>query len=303
MNRKLFVIILNYNGCQDTLDCIESVLASDYKDLVIVVVDNASTDNSYDVFSEKLSGEVVLLRSEKNIGYAGGNNIGIRYAQENRADYICVLNNDTVVLPNTFSKCISILEENPNAGFVGPVILEYSENIVQSTGGNIYIQKGEVTLNNNGKSIVQLPPQLPCDYIGGACILLRASLLDQVGLIPEAYFLFFEETEWCYKAKQSGLQNLCVPDAYVRHKGSASIDAIDGLHTYLMERNRVAFVRRNIGSPLRFFVYLLYQFLKTLYRAVFRDPLHWHYLRYQKDGALCLLDKKRFPFIVIKEEQ
>lgn len=302
MNPTLYVIILNYNGCQDTLDCVESVLACDYTDLVTVVVDNASTDNSYGVLSKKLPREVVLLHSEKNIGYAGGNNIGIRYAQEQGADYICVLNNDTVVLPDAFSKCVSYLEENPQAGFVGPVILEYDKkDTVQSTGGNIYIKKGEVTLNNNGQHIDQLPEQLPCDYIGGACILLRTSLLEQVGYIPEAYFLFFEETEWCYKAKQAGLRNFCIPGAYVRHKGSVSIDAIDGLHAYLMERNRVAFVRRNIGSRIGFIAYLAYQFLKTLYRAVFRDRRHWRYLYYQLDGMLSRVDKKRFPFIVIRE--
>lgn len=302
MQPKLFVIILNYNGCQDTLDCVESVLRCDYKNLVTVVVDNASTDGSYPVFLGKLPAEVVLLRSETNIGYAGGNNIGIRYAQEQGAEYICVLNNDTVIHGDAFSKCVSFLQENPQAGFVGPVILEFHEDTVQSTGGDIHIRKGDVTLNNNGKLPSQLPDRIPCDYIGGACILMRTSLLDQVGLIPECYFLFFEETEWCFRAQQAGWENQCIPGAYVRHKGSASIDAIDGLHAYLMERNRVAFVRRNIGSKARFCLYLAYQLAKTLYRAIFRDRIYWRYLRYQVHGATNRIDKKRFPFIVIKDK-
>lgn len=301
MEQKLFVIILNYNGWQDTLECVQSVENCEYEDLVTVVVDNASTDGSYEILLDRLSPNVVLLRSETNIGYAGGNNIGIRYAQENGADFICVLNNDTVVEAAAFSKCVAFLKKEPKAGFVGPVIMEYRGDVVQSTGGDIYIQKGEVTLNNNGRLPSELPERIPCDYIGGACILFRTSLLDTVGLIPECYFLFFEETEWCCRAKRAGYENICISGAYVRHKGSASIDAVDGLHSYLMEHNRVVFVRRNIGNTARYVLYLLYQITKTIYRAAFKDRINWRYLRYQMDGALNKVDTKRFPFIVIKD--
>ncbi|MBR4109664.1 MAG: glycosyltransferase family 2 protein [Oscillospiraceae bacterium] len=301
MHHKLFVIILNYNGWQDTLDCVQSVQHSNYSDTNIVVVDNASTDGSFDILKQELSSDVILLHSDKNIGYAGGNNIGIRYAVEQGAEYLCILNNDTVIAPDAFTKCIDLLDRDPSIGFTGPLVMEFDRESVQSTGGNIYIQKGNVTLNNNGKRPSELPQEVPCDYIGGACILLRASLLEEIGVIPEAYFLFFEETEWCYRAQLAGYRNVCLTDAQVRHKGSASIDVINGLHAYLMERNRVAFVKRNINSKARYLLYLMYQFVKTVYRALFKNKVYWSYLKYQLDGALQRIDTERFPFIVIKD--
>lgn len=301
MTESVYVIILNYNGYDDTIECVKSVEDSDYPNKKIIVVDNASKDESYDVLSKSLNKNVVLLKSDVNIGYAGGNNIGIKYALEDGADYICVLNNDTIVKSDMLTKCVEELKKDETIAFIGPAIMEFNEDVVQSTGGDVNIKIGEVTLNNHGTHLNELSDKLECDYIGGACMVFKASIIKNLGMIPENYFLFFEETEWCYRAKRRGLKNVCITTTSLRHKGSASIDVIQGLHGYLMERNRVVFVKRNIGNVGMFLLYLVYQFMLDVYRAIFKDKAYWKYINYHFDGILGKVDYKSFPFIVIKD--
>lgn len=301
MCKKIFTIILNYNGYIDTLECVKSVKKSNYDNITTVVIDNASTDDSYYHLEKELGNEVVLLKTEKNLGYAGGNNIGIQYALDNNADYICVLNNDTLVEEDSIYNCMRELEEDETIGFLGPTVMEYDKDVIQSTGGDIAIQKGVVTLNNHGKKIQDVELAMSCDYIGGACIMCRSSLIKEIGLIPENYFLFFEETEWCYIAKQKGYHNICVSNSKIKHKGSASIDVVGGLHEYLMERNRVVFVKRNSGSKALYCKYLIFQLVKDIYYAICRDKKYWQFIRYHMDGVMDKIDYKKYPFIVIKD--
>lgn len=301
MTDSIYVIILNYNGYEDTLECVKSVEKSDYPNVKIVVIDNASQNDSYNVLRKSLNPNVVLMKTEKNIGYAGGNNIGIKYAMDDGADYICVLNNDTIVKEDIFTKCLEELKRDVDISFISPVVLEFNQDIVQSTGGDINIKTGNVTLNNNGARLNELASKLECDYIGGACMMFRTEIIDQIGMIPENYFLFFEETEWCYKAKKMGMKNVCITTTYLRHKGSASINAIHGLHGYLMERNRVVFVRRNSKSFFEYGRFVLYQFIRDLYRGLVKDRAYFHHVKYHLDGVLNRVDYKKFPFIVIRD--
>lgn len=304
--KSIYTIILNYNNLSDTCECIDSLNQLDYScdyDYKIVLVDNFSNDGSYEKLQELYSDRITIIRTENNLGYAGGNNVGIRYSIKENADYICILNNDTVVTENFYLECVGLLNESDDIAFVSPVIEEYDIDVVQSTGGDIIIQKGLVTLKNNNVKRESLSGIIQCDYVGGACMLFKASLINIIGEIPENYFLFFEETEWCYKAKKCGLNNYCVTSTMVKHKGSASIDSIGGLHSYLMERNRIVFIKRNASSNMLIARAVIYLVLKYIKWGICKDKKYFRYLEYIKDGLFNIVDYKKYPFIVIRESE
>ena len=297
--KLICTVILNYNNYDDTKECIDSIIrmqfSSDYTNK-IVLIDNCSTDESgerlYHLYGEK----IVYLKSDFNCGYAAGNNIGIRYSVEQGANYICVLNNDTVAFENCILPCVEYLEEYPNTGFIGPLIENYDDAMVQSTGGDIFWRKGSIIVKNQGVSKGNLPKEIESDYIGGACLIFRSNLIEKIGFIPEDYFLFFEETEWCWKAKKNGMRNVCLTSVSIRHKGSASIDAISGLHAYLMERNRVIFLRKNAPDFITYIRAIMFLIIKYIKKGIFENKEYFNYLKYMRDGLNNTVDSK-YPFI------
>lgn len=298
---SIFIIILNYNNFEDTYQCVCSAQAAkvDGYDTHIILVDNHSNDNSYYRLKKEFNNDIVILQTYKNIGYAGGNNVGIKYAIENNADYLCILNNDVVVETNFLKECLKYLQKDSNIAFISPVIEEYCEDTVQSTGGDIIMSKGLIKIKNHGMKRNELEEEIECDYVGGACMVMRASLLNEIDLLPENYFLFFEETEWCYKAKLIGYRNICISSTFVRHKGSATIDKINGLHAYLMERNRVVFLKRNSSSMIRCLGAIGYLFVKYIYWGIKKDYNYFKYISYMCDGIFNRVNLYRYPFVVV----
>lgn len=300
--KKIFLVILNYNGWQDTIDCVRSLDKLGPNEFEVVIVDNASTDNSYSILKKAInSSNVVIIRNKINLGYAGGNNMGITYALAQGADFICILNNDTLVEDDFISPCIQILEADATVAFVGPAIVNIHNDLIQSTGGDIFINRAIGTQKNNNKSLKDIPEMIECGYIGGACLLFRADMIDILGLIPESYFLFYEETEWCYQAKRKGYRNLCLGNVMIRHKGSVSIKKTTGLNEYLLNRNRIVFLRRN--HPIKAFAFAIYIVLCVkAFLSIYKYGLsRLEYIRYYTDGWLKKVDCRRYPFIVVKE--
>lgn len=300
--RRVGIIILNYNNFMDTILCIESIEKINYSNFFIIIVDNNSKDESVNKITkfikDRHSYNIELLTLNQNIGYAGGNNAGIRVALEKNADYICVLNNDTIVSSQFLKILIDFMEEDNHIGICGPCILEYDEkDIVQSAGGNINFLSGNVNPLYNGKKIDDLPKEIMCDYVGGACLIVSKDVLNNIGLIPEDYFLFFEETDWCYQAKRSGYNIVCKTDAMIWHKGSASIRKISGLSEYLMERNRMYFIKKN-SNFVNITISYIYLSVRAIYRGVRQDRRYFKYIRYYFHGLTNAI-MKEYDFISI----
>lgn len=291
---KVFVIILNYNGWKDTVDCINSfeknIDTAEYE-YQITVIDNNSTDDSFEKLKELLAPDIILIKTDHNGGYAYGNNIGIKYAAEHGADYLCILNNDTIITDDFFPDIIELLKKDPTIAFAGPMLVNNTDDLVQSTGGRVSIVKGKSYELNKKLDYHSIPSDIfYCDIIFGAAMLFRADIINAVGLIPEEYFLFYEETEWCYKARKSGYKNACVTTKKIRHKGSASLKNMNKMQVYLMERNRTLFVKRN-GSLPQFIAFLVYDFGRTVYRAIaFKAPF-MNLIKYHYDGLIERFDK------------
>lgn len=297
---KAGIIILNYNGWEDTIECIKGLSNIKYP-LLTIVVDNCSSDDSIKQLQGHLGQNAVLLKSVRNLGYAGGNNIGLKYAIEHGCDYLCVLNNDTVIDEDFLTPCIRELETHIDTGFVGPTLLDYTTGLVQSTGGDIFINKGEVTQKNKNTKYSSLPGRIECGYIGGACIVCRKETIDEIGYIPENYFLFYEETEWCYKYLMKGYKNICLGNTKIYHKGSISINKTTGLNDYLMKRNRIAFIRRNSSSTANAFTIYIALVVGNVLRLIAGRKDAIRNIKAYHDGWNKKIDLKRFPFIVLKK--
>lgn len=299
--KSVCIVILNYNNYEDTIECINSVKDIEYKNYEIVVIDNCSSNDSVAELKKKFNDTIVLIENDKNLGYAGGNNVGLKYAYDYGFEYVCILNNDTVVKKDFLSKCVEYLEVNKEVAFVGPIVLEYTNDIVQSSGGRVLVKKGSMEQINTGKKRDEIECEIDCDYISGACMVFKTKLLQSQGYIPENYFLFYEETEWCYRVKKNGYRNVCINSTYIRHKGSISINQVDGLNAYLMARNRIVFYRRNIASGWKYVLFLVYLFMETIYRTIRYDFNYIRCLGYYYDGITNKISK-RYPFILIRDD-
>lgn len=276
MNKKplVFIVILNFNSYTETLRCLDSALNIDYDNYKVIVVDNNSSDNSVEVLSQSTI-NFTLLTNTTNLGYAHGNNIGIEYALKHNPDYLCILNNDVEVEKDFLTKIISYMEINKTVGIAGPCICDFNErDKIQSMGANINLFTGLAQAKGKNVAYSSLTDKtLSVDYLGGACFVARIEVFKEIGLIPEMYFLFFEETEFCLKAKRAGFDLICVTDSKIYHKQSATISKYKGLSYFFLNRNRIVFMRRNAKfyHKIIFSVYIL---IETLGRMVIKkEPI------------------------------
>lgn len=284
INPKVSVIILNYNNFADTIECLKNVRQIEYDNFDIIVVDNHSTDESVSELKKVVQNDEVLLTAKINQGYAAGNNIGIKYALNSGTDYLCILNNDVEVAPNFLTLMITKLENHSKIGIAGPKICDfYERDRVQSAGAIVNMNLGRATDLYKGQKSSDISESIIyCDYVGGACLVVRASLIAKVGLIPEEYFLFYEENEWCANFKRNGYQVAALPNATVWHKGSHTIGQINGLSEYFMYRNLVIFIKRN-GNFKNKFIFNLY-FTAFCLKALFTKKNGARFFKYYRDG-------------------
>lgn len=283
----VFIIVLNYNNPKDTIDCIKSVqsvaLKSRYK-YHIVLIDNGSTDNSIEMF-EKYLDDILLLKSGENLGYAAGNNIGIKEAIAKKSDYIIILNNDTIANDFSFDPCLDAMQRNSDIGISGPVILNYESEIIQSAGANVDYFKLRTPLLNAGIVYSKSNKIEYCDYVGGACLVIKTNDVSEVGFMPEDYFLFWEEVEWCKKITLHGKKCACIHEACIEHKGSATINSIAGLSRYYMERNRVVFAKRNSSLGIKC-LSILRLYIVAITKGLFKDKKYFDFLGYYTEGLI-----------------
>jgi len=267
---KVFIVILNFNSFKDTKECLFSLKQLKYSNHEIIVVDNSSTDGSYEKLKREFS-TYNIIKCNENLGYASGNNLGIKYALKNNAEYICILNNDVIVESDFLDKIIEIMEEHKEIGVAGPCICKYNnKNIIQAMGAKINLYTGLTQGKYKNYKYNEIPKENSfVDYLGGACFVCRRDVFEDIGLIPENYFLFFEETEFCYRASAKGYKLLCVYDSKIYHKGSSTISKYSGLSYYFLNRNRVIFIKRN-ANMLEKTVFSIYIFIEVIGRIIIR---------------------------------
>ena len=271
---NLSVITVNYNGIKDTCELIDSIPFND--EMEVIVVDNASANNEASVMEEKYP-YVKVIRCERNLGFAGGNNIGIKSAL---GKYIFLINNDTIFKDFNIQPLIDRLESSPKIGAVCPKIrFSWDNKPIQFCG---YTPLSKVTVRNksigfgeadNGQ--YNTPHSTP--YAHGAAMVIKKAVIDEVGLMPECYFLYYEELDWSMMITRAGYEIWYEPSCTIFHKESQTTGQNSPLRTYYITRNRLLLVKRNWKGITKYSSYFYLIFLVAS-RDIIRNLFKGNYI-------------------------
>ena len=251
---RVATVVLNYRGTADTVECVRALQRSTSLDQRLIVVDNAAPGPEHDGLAKALA-EVgaghELVATGGNLGYAGGNNVGIERALAGRPEFVWLVNPDLQVEPGTLERLLATAGEVRDAAALGPRIVhglapgEPGPVRIWFDGG-VLDARGATSHLHNGRVEAETPPGGPrdTDYVTGACLLLRADAVRAVGPVPEDYFLYFEETDYCRRLAGGGWRLVVDPRARaVHHKRSSGLLPTPA-YVYYMRRNKVLFARR-----------------------------------------------------------
>lgn len=290
------IIVLTYNGVSDTLACLASLRRLDYPAarVQVVVVDNASSDATVAEVRTHFP-EVVVVENGANLGFAAGNNVGLRYALDNGFAYALVLNNDTELAPDTLQALVAAAEADPRAGAVGPLIYYHAAPArVWSAGGAIDWRRGICRMEGEIDDVGQFAAIREVDFVTGCAMLIRRAALERAGLLDERFFMYFEETEWCVRAARAGFRILFVPQAKLWHKIPLDARFDKEYLAYYMTRNRLLFLRATGAGLPTWLDALVLQDLRTFASLCLRPK--WRTRRGRVGMRLAWLDFWRGRF-------
>jgi len=271
---RLSIITINYNGLKDTCELIDTLPLED-KSIEVIVVDNASTQDEATVIEQRYP-QVKVVRSKENLGFAGGNNLGIKAAQ---GKFLFFLNNDTVLKPQTsdLRPLITCLESSSIIGMVCPKIkFSWGSQLIQFAG---YTPLSPITMRNKAIGCGetdqgQYDTAHFTPYAHGAAMMVKKEVIEKAGLMPECYFLYYEELDWSMMIRRSGYKIWYEPACTVFHKESQATGQNSPLRTYYITRNRLLFTQRNQQGMAK---YISYLYLISLVAT--RDMLKYAFLR------------------------
>jgi hypothetical protein len=315
----VYIFVLNYNGWDDTIECLESIVRNSYPHYRIIVIDNASNDPSVEKIKAWAAGQssvsssflnsrarnrrmyfamydretaeqggnpetekeinlhssdeaLILIQTGENLGFAGGNNVGIRYALKRKAEYVWLLNNDTVVEPDAVSSLVNLAETDEDIGMTGSTLLSYDNPaLVEACGGGNGYRLNILGFTTGFRETPewQFKKSSQLDYIFGTSLLAKSTMIKDIGLLDEDYFFFSEDKDWSMRAKQKGWKLHHCPQSIVYHKGSRSIQQRSPSRDYYFVRNNLFFVKKFFPSWLPVvFSRFLFRICK---RAITRD--------------------------------
>lgn len=242
---KISILILNWNGKHDTLACLNSIQRLSYPQVEVIVIDNGSSDDSVESIKTQFP-RYTLLSTGVNLGFAEGNNVGIRLALEGGADYVLLLNNDTVVAPDLLEQFMQTALLHPHAGIFGAKIFLFeSPDTLDHLGGMWNRKQGVFELIGLREKGDLWDSSQEIDYACGACLMIKRAVLEKVGLLEPRFFLIWEESDLCFRARRAGFLTITAPRAHIWHKVSASFVGGKPHSTYFWWRNRLLWIERN----------------------------------------------------------
>lgn len=286
MNKPLVSIItINYRQAQITCDLLDSLRGVQAPSYEILLVDNGMLQDESALFKHHHP-DVHVLKVIENLGFAGGNNLAIQQA---KGDYVLLLNNDTIVPPGFLKPMVELMEDQPNIGIVSPKIYFYdTPNMLQYAGANtINFKTGRGDdpakfADDKG----QFDEQKKVDMAHGACMLIRKNVFEDIGLLSEAYFLYYEELDFCERTRRNGWDIYFTPDSYIHHRESSSVGKFSVLKTYYMFRNRWLFMRKFGGK--HYWPFVAYFLMISLPLNIIRFSLkaEWKHIKALWDGVI-----------------
>lgn len=255
MAKKVTIIILNYNGARDTLACLSSLRAIDYPAYEIVVVDNASDDVQELVATmQKDFLGVKIIALPQNRGFSGGCNVGIEYALVRQSDYVLLLNNDTTVAPDFLTKLVEAAESDPRIGIVGAKIyfrdepdrIWYAGGKFSWRNGGDHLNAGNIDTEKDSARITKT------SYVTGCTFLIKAEVIRRIKMMPEQYFMYYEDIDWSLEARKAGYDTVVAHASHIWHAVSASARHLgEPLLLYYHTRNALLLARRHASLPVR----------------------------------------------------
>ncbi len=264
---RVSILILTWNTCQEVLTCVEHALASEYPSYEVVVIDNASRDGTSAAVRQRYP-NVTLLQNSENLGYAGGNNRGIKYALEHGAQYVLIVNSDTIMPPDMLTKTVHIALSSDDIAVVGV------KNLKMSDPSTVWAAYLELTYRRELLYVVgREQPDSPAlsvvkdvPGVSGACMLLSRQALEDVGLLDEKFFMYHEDLDWCQRAISKGYRCVYAGTAHILHKGSSSTLRTRAGY-YFLVRNSILFARKH-GNPIQYFTVVTATFLYGMRKNV-----------------------------------
>ncbi|MEK7598129.1 MAG: glycosyltransferase family 2 protein [Patescibacteria group bacterium] len=209
---KVFIVILNYNGKEVIKSCLLSVFKNDYPSFEIVLVDNNSTDGSFEAAKAGFS-KVHFIKNEENLGFSAGNNIGIRFALERMADYVLLLNNDTQVEKDFLTRLVKIGEKNEKIGLLSPLIFNGDTRQVWFSGGVV----SWLRMKTFHQKTVKTLDHYESSFLTGCALLVKKQVFKAIGLLDEDYFLYWEDADFSWRSRQAGFKNVVVTSSWIYH--------------------------------------------------------------------------------------
>ena len=242
---KIAIVVLNWNGKKDTLACLTSLQKLTYANHFVVLVDNGSTDGTLESVRATFP-QIQTLALPSNLGFAGGNNPGITFALEQGADIIVLLNNDTIVATDLLESFVQGFEREPRAGILGAKIYLFDIQDTLDHYGGVWIKKkADVHLVGYREKDHEAASAPSVDYACGACIAIKRPVFVAIGLLETRYFLYWEENDFCLRAKRAGFHTFVCPAAKIWHKVSASVVGGRPHATYFWWRGRLLWIDRH----------------------------------------------------------
>ncbi|VYT78770.1 glycosyltransferase [Clostridium tertium] len=242
---KISIILLNYNNEEDTLECVNSIKKNSKLINEIIVVDNNSSEESKKVLKENKNNYKLILNKENN-GFAAGNNIGIKYAIDRLDEYILLLNNDTIIEDDCIEKLVDCMESDSSIGIVSSRIMYYDNpDKIWYCGGTIDWKKYIAIHSNMGKKYKQEGSIIDTEFISGCCMLVRREVFEKVGLLPEEYFMYYEDVDFCKMVLDANYKLKVCTDSVIYHKVSSSSGGEDSPFSIKWcTRNRLIFMNK-----------------------------------------------------------
>lgn len=285
------IISVNFNQAKVTHELLVSLESLTYKNIEVIIVDNGSSEDLLSILKDSYDvPKLEIVKSVDNLGFAGGNNLGIKKA---KGEYLYFVNNDTELLPNSIQPILERFELDPAIGVVSPKINYFSSpEIIQYAG---YSSMNTFTARNYAIGHKEIDKgqheiAMQTHYAHGAAMMVKKEVIESVGMMPEVFFLYYEELDWCEQIKRKGYKIYYEPKALIYHKESISVGKDSPLKTYYLTRNRILFMRRNFSfihlcvfftyfslltvpvKTLHFFFKSQHQHLKAFYQG-----LQWNF--------------------------
>ena len=272
---KIFIVVLNFNGKDTLAACLSSIFQSDYLNFEVIVVDNDSKDGSLEQAKNDFS-RAHFIKNPSNMGFSRGNNLGIRYALEKFADYVFILNNDTLIEKTTLSSLISAMENAPSIGIASPIIFNADSTTLWFAGGLIHWQKMKT------EHLHQTQSEIPysTEYISGCAMFVKKDVFKKIGLFDERFFLYYEDADFSFRAKKAGFDLFMIPSSHIKHFEQSSVT--NKLKTYWLVLSGLLFFRSNssfLNKLWIIFIYLPLRKTKNFYDLLFKKSLTAHDVR------------------------